>query len=301
MKTLLAFWHWVDNEKPAEVLDKQCEPLTDAEQRAVGLACQLVTERLELEDVWDQVDETAMLDVFALNALRDHWPAVRDLSFQFCAGIEVMHEDVPEPEPFTSNMDEFLAVKYANEVKLPDVVMNGSKVFACPGCQRQPCDGTHPKCEVQSFLDGQVTLAKSEAVPPGRVLGREALSGDITIQSGQDYVLTGFMTPEADPSRARVIGIDLGSEPDRVYVAQRRSNHYMGRIEVFKTVTVEEIDRLRGYDRVHTIMLRGRPEDYAASVRYQLAVVLSPYLRQAVVSTPDCNESLKAWGFAGCW
>lgn len=107
MKTLLAFWHWVDNEKPAEVADKHLDRLTYEEQRAVGVACELVLERLDAD--FEDYDDCACVDWRAFNALRDHWPAVRDLSLAICRGLEAMHEAVPAPEPFTPTIDQFRA------------------------------------------------------------------------------------------------------------------------------------------------------------------------------------------------
>lgn len=128
MKSLRAFWHWVDNEKPAEVGENQFDRLTYEEQRAVGVACELVLERLDSD--FDDYDDCACVDWRAFNGLLVHWPAIRDLSFVLCSGIEAMHEAVREPEPpFTSTAQAFLAERYRNEVQLPDVVMNGSMAF----------------------------------------------------------------------------------------------------------------------------------------------------------------------------
>jgi hypothetical protein len=190
MKSLRAFWHWVDNEKPAEVGENQFDRLTYEEQRSVGVACELVLERIDSD--FDDYDDCACVDWRAFNALRDHWPAVRDLSFVICSGIEAMHEAVPEPEP--SAADAFLAERYRNEVQLPDVVMNGSKAFACPGCGLRRCDGTHVNCDMEAFLAANPNVrarltgpieplqnwipAKLANMPAHTVLGRKTLTED---------------------------------------------------------------------------------------------------------------------------
>lgn len=89
MKSLRAFWHWVDNEKPAELESEHFRHLSDLADLALDTAGDMVGERIGQPHAY-------------VGRLRDHWPAVRDLSFAICEALEKMHEAVPVPVPVPS-------------------------------------------------------------------------------------------------------------------------------------------------------------------------------------------------------
>lgn len=184
MKTLEAFWHWVDNEKPEHVLDKQLDTLTTPEQRALGLACVLVGERV---GVAEPEDGCYLVSCGDLDSVRDHWPAVRDLSLAICRGLEAMHEAVPEPEALTvaTPQDERDKPWYLREYR--------PETGACPGCKNQPCSGTHMNCDMARYMRENPDKARDvlgsppplqDWIPakladmPGSVLGRPVEPGD---------------------------------------------------------------------------------------------------------------------------
>jgi hypothetical protein len=86
MKSLRAFWHWVDNEKPAELESEHFRHLSDLADLALDTAGGMVGERIGQPHAY-------------VGRLRDHWPAVRDLSLAICEALEKMHEAVPKAEP----------------------------------------------------------------------------------------------------------------------------------------------------------------------------------------------------------
>jgi hypothetical protein len=99
MKTLEAFWHWVENEKPAAITtyaarEKTC---TEVEMRAVDMALDAVYERTFRR--WN--DET----------WNEYAPALKALSLAFCEALERMHEQVPGPQAFT---EAFLDAVYSD-------------------------------------------------------------------------------------------------------------------------------------------------------------------------------------------
>lgn len=124
MKTLKAFWHWVDNEKPSEITWKHLEPLSVVADRALHMALELVDERRWGGDA----DGHESLDT-----LRDQWPAIRDLSLAICQAIERMHEQV-EPSETMNVLREMYPEPKAT---LPP----------CPACNRSPCEGSHVSCD----------------------------------------------------------------------------------------------------------------------------------------------------------
>lgn len=95
MKSLRAFWHWVDNERPESITLDHASKLS-------------ATARLALDTAKDWVSERAYGHARApLTGMPEHWPAVRDLSILLCTALEVMHEDVPE-----AAADAWLASQY---------------------------------------------------------------------------------------------------------------------------------------------------------------------------------------------
>jgi hypothetical protein len=78
MKTLRAFWHYVDNEKPARVGAKQLKTLSPVALQAYVAACTVID-----REATDLVNSGA--DTTAGRAL------VRDLSLKLCEGFEQMH------------------------------------------------------------------------------------------------------------------------------------------------------------------------------------------------------------------
>lgn len=316
MKTLTAFWHWVDNERPEAVTEKHLDRLTYEEQRAIGVACELVLERLDSS--FDDYDDCACADWRAFNALRDHWPAVRDLSLSICRGLEAMHEAVPEPE--------------ALAVATP-------MIDYCLACRMKPCSGTHMNCDMARYMRENPDKARDvlgsppplqDWIPEVRELGamfrREYLGEWVTeqqraIEQSQrnteiqlaaqmappvritreaitTYV-SGEYRPAVDPGRGRVVhvGVDLGNEPARTFRAQVRSRFLPNaqQLEIFTSVTVAELDGFRGL-RPRSIVLRGEPGQYGQAARAYLGHVLGPMLVDgAVAITPDCKLELDAW------
>lgn len=114
MKTLKAFWHWVDNEGHADwalALEKMLQNLSWDAQEALELAAKSVARRLRVSD-----DEPlACLDVV------DHRGALRELSLAFCAALEAMHEQVAAPtfEQKRAHIEEWVRRMYAK----PDRVL----------------------------------------------------------------------------------------------------------------------------------------------------------------------------------
>lgn len=100
MKTLKAFWHWVDNEGPEwEVALEKSEHLSDAARFALRLAAQGIGYRRLVVDP----EPLHNLDIV------QHREALRDLSLSFCEALERMHEQVAKPSLF---MDEWLEQMY---------------------------------------------------------------------------------------------------------------------------------------------------------------------------------------------
>lgn len=313
MKTLTAFWHWVDNEKPAEVAEKHLEPVSYQGQRALGIAQELLLERLDAS--FDDYDDEECVDLRAFNGLRDHWPAIRDLSFVICRGIEAMHEAVPEPEPFTPTAEAFLAERYRDEVPLPDVVMNGSKAFACPGCGLQQCNGSHVDCDMEAYLAANPTVRARLTGPSVPVLcttdgadkswfqrlntdGLQPLRSEPGEALFRREYMGGWLTEQqqAEQSR-RNTEMQLAAQGQTVYLGQQRSNYnsITREIVVFTSVTVEELNAFRGL-RPNRIVLRGKPDDYQARTREAMGSVLWPMHRDgAVVVTRDYYEPPSAF------
>lgn len=83
MKTLKAFWHWVDNENPPSVGAKQLRTLSPVALQAYVSACTVID-----REAADLV--TSKADRKTGRAL------VRDLSFKLCEGFEKMHAVLDE-------------------------------------------------------------------------------------------------------------------------------------------------------------------------------------------------------------
>lgn len=94
MKTLQAFWHWVDGEKPsADTLGERfsnSDALSESARTALDLSARAIARRLRLFDP----DAMRCLDV-----IDDQRAALCDLSLAFCEALERMHEQVDTPEP----------------------------------------------------------------------------------------------------------------------------------------------------------------------------------------------------------
>jgi hypothetical protein len=330
MKSLRAFWHWVDNEKPAPDLygKKALDTLSPLAIEALMAAERLVSVRTGY--CWRP--SLNLVDPLDMGGLSDEQvasfrPATRDLSLAIAAGLERMHEQVEldclanhdaEPEPLT----------FAQDPK------------ACPGCQRQPCYGTTAKCSLDRYMreNPGVALtpkieplqnwipAKLANMPAHTVLGRKTLTEDglqllraaddqerahaamfrreylaewvsdqqlAAQRSGKQArikqlrvaMLSGDITVRTDPSLGvnQSIGFD-----DYVYMGKTRSYVDHGRIEVFTTVTVDELNRFRGLSP-RTIVLRGKPEQYDPATLVYLVELFGPMMVEpgCVLHTPE--------------
>jgi len=295
MKSLEAFWHWVDNEKPAVGVyaEKAHANLSPLAIEALMAAERLVALRTGYEwrptvGLWDDLDE---------ETVKSFWPAMRDLSLAFAAGLARMHEQVEDGCLAREGADDITTFADVDSGRYLGTLADAKPqplIRTCPACNSTPCDGTHPNCDIKAYLAAHPerapwAAAKLADLKPFTVLGRAApcASGDYTYRC--EY--QGEWLTEQQLA-ANALGPVIKVE------AVERTNHYQGRIEIFTTVTPEEIDRLGGYDRVHTIVLRGRPEDYSASIRYRIAHVLDAYIDCAIVRTPESQVSLSAWGLA---
>lgn len=105
MKTLRAFWHWVDNDKPARITR---EHLSKTAVIALCMAEAQVAARAfgdgstwSVMPIWDLcsssdgTDPNARPEFFRPELVA----AVRDLSLAICQALEAMHAAVPEAEP----------------------------------------------------------------------------------------------------------------------------------------------------------------------------------------------------------
>jgi hypothetical protein len=147
MKSLRAFWHWVDNEKPSGNLGEHIDALPHTQGRAVDLAIELVADRLGR-------DETTALD-----ELREHWPAVRDLSLSICEALERMHEAVPEDAAMAALNELYPPERIAAEDAMAERITGTLERLgmvevknACPACGCAPCQGTHFRCELNAYV-----------------------------------------------------------------------------------------------------------------------------------------------------
>jgi hypothetical protein len=132
MRTLRAFWHWVDHEKPTVQLyaNKALDTLSELGRLAITTAEKLVAARTGHEPF-----EAAEVTDEQLVALR---PATRDLSLAIGAALEHMHEQVEK------------------DCLAPP---------RCPACHHTPCLGSHLKCNVNRYLaENRITLTKDEPI-----------------------------------------------------------------------------------------------------------------------------------------
>jgi hypothetical protein len=86
MKTLQAFWHWVDNERPEKLEFGCCRHLSLAADHALDAACGIVGRRVGSP-------------YRSVGFLREHWPAIRDLSLAICPALERAYEALPVETP----------------------------------------------------------------------------------------------------------------------------------------------------------------------------------------------------------
>lgn len=315
MKSLRAFWHWVDNERPSEVLQKHIEPLTDEEQRAVALSCELVLQRLAHELDYDRY---ALLDVDAVNAMHDWWPAVRDLSFVICSGIEVMCEDVPEgtyPDGESITIDRDNTVMTGVDLGAPgdkaDVVVNATSDWLRP----MPADEWHamlqraaalPRREdLSDWLPTQPPPDTFRGVDSGRYPGkladakplRQVCSSDIEVQDSSmpAWYQRAINAQLANMPANTVLGRSAHTGPQTVQGTVRSNYDPEHRLlTIYTTLTVAELERLRGHSPV-AIMLRGDPGQYDPSVfASMLYLVASMMADGAILTTPQ--SSPKAFG-----
>lgn len=232
MKTLRAFWHWVDNEKPAEIMFKHLEPLSPVADRALNVALELVDERRWGGDA----DGHESLDT-----LRDQWPAIRDLSLAICQAIERMHEQVEPSEAM-----DVLREMYPEPE--PGVPLTARRIDI-----RRPCN----ECGGYAFHLPHCSLHPPDCAPC-RVMNED--------------------------------GLKLRYDPNEFY-GQMRSHYEEGRLEIFTSVTVDELNRFRGL-APHTIVLRGKPERYGRLALAHLANVVGPMRRDgAKIETPESSPT----------
>lgn len=98
MKTLRAFWHWVDNEKPS---------LTDYAERGLKNTSPLAREALMLAERLVSIHTGHAGQTLSDDQVIGFRPAVRDLSFSLCNALGLMHEQVekdclkPAPRTWT--------------------------------------------------------------------------------------------------------------------------------------------------------------------------------------------------------
>lgn len=91
MKTLRAFWHWVDNENPdaADVPARARKNLSKVALEALVSAASLVTARALPMCDWDA-------DGPLRYALERHRPILRDVSLKLCEALELLHGAIAE-------------------------------------------------------------------------------------------------------------------------------------------------------------------------------------------------------------
>jgi hypothetical protein len=111
MKTLQAFWHWFDNESPVTLEAYKKAAKVLSVDEHAALSEAATAIRMRGCSAGSVVPLTWCLDT--------HPEALRDLSLALCAALERMHEQVPEAP--------------------------------CDGCGQHPCDGTHMKCDVETY------------------------------------------------------------------------------------------------------------------------------------------------------
>jgi hypothetical protein len=185
MKTLKAFWHWVDNEKPAPELyaEKAGDTLSEVAHQALIEAERFVGGRAGAASV-------ELLDRVSDEEHRFLRPAFRDLSLALCAALEHMHGQVeddylgkryPARPDFQTHanagdhgtpvrdFDRFdrLACEATPLFKKLELV--GPIVPQCPSCCSKPCAGTHAGCNLQDYL---------AAHPEAQAVFKREYSGD---------------------------------------------------------------------------------------------------------------------------
>lgn len=188
MKSLQAFWHWVDNERPRELTADSFRHLSDVADQALDDASSTVAERIGSP-------------YRGVAALRDYWPAIRDLSLSICQAIERMHAVVPEGE-------------CEDQPGLRNVAIDecGS------GMPMSYADGLKPLRDEAAFRREYV----SDWIVPGRG-GSINLGSDDNEKAGvnaQQHMMNALNA--ARPPWASYHGIDLSAAPESATgVAQR--------------------------------------------------------------------------------
>lgn len=324
MKTLQAFWHWVDNEKPKEVSWKHLVPLTVVADRALHMALELVDERRWAKDA----DGYKLEDV-----LGEQSAAIRDLSIEFCRAIEKMHDLVQPSEAM-----DVLREMYPEPA--PPAI--APIVPQCPACCSKPCNGTHAGCSLKGYLAAHPetqpwfrrehgtaqSIYDQQRAMNDQMFKREYigewhrsfdLSSDAIEQSkrlteqqlanmnagafrGVDSGRYQGRLADAKPVFPTVMNDDglkaLRPEPPkdiRVAVTWDPDTRTLG---INPPITVTALERIRGHEP-RCIVLHGAPADYGPNALAYLPEVIAPMLDRAIINTP--NDAMARWCKGKLW
>lgn len=335
MKTLQAFWHWVDNEKPAAELyaEKALDNLSDVGRAALLEAERLVGVRAGAATV-QMLDRVTDEEHMALR------PAFRDLSLALCAALEHMHDQVE---------DDYLGKRYPAR---PDFQTHAVApvVPQCPACCSKPCNGTHAGCSLKAYLaahpeaqplfkreyvgewhrsidlssDASEETKKAIAdwlpkMPPQPIPADGPLSGRRL--TAQEQLANAQTFDEATYIRAAMAFGDIapnaptlqlqlqantayevtGFSPPSVQLRGRTGSSWdpvRRQLEVFTAIDRDGIDRLRGL-QPRTIVVRGKVNDYPNDVLAYLREIIWPMAQcgGAVVNVHEDPALLRYLGF----
>jgi hypothetical protein len=271
MKTLRAFWHWVDNEKPAAELyaEKASDTLSELAYDAILEAERLVCVRAGAGSV--QVFDHATEDEH-----RHLRPALRDLSLALCAALEHMHGQVE---------DDYLGKRYP----------------ARPDFQTHANAGDHatPGSFNLLAIDELADWLPAPRACDGPLQGKRVTQADLDRVNAQMRGSLGFAQHEVGSGWAKMQ--QLANMPGRPIPALRgqiRSYYEEGKLTIFTTVTVAELDQFRGL-APRSIIILGEPTDYGQLALAYLPEIIAPMLDRAVINTP-C-PAMAAWCKGKLW
>lgn len=297
MKTLKAFWHWVDNEKPdTSRFNEAAEENLSSNAHAA------------LEFALCSVDSRAGC-TFTSAYRAPVMPAVRDLSLEVCRALDEMcdlvEEDCLAGEPVHDGcMDCGADIGHADD---------------CPNVHREPKPGDHAPPYKLLAIDELADWLPAPRACDGPLQGVRVTQADLDRVNAQtggslSFANTGsgwvkmqqLANMSGYPMLGRPVmnddGLKLRPEPSWVHTYHGRTGSDWDsvdrRLEVFTSIDRGGVDRLRGLTP-RTIIVRGRVKDYAPDVLAYLSEVIQPMACSAgaIVTTPNDSQLIPALGF----
>jgi hypothetical protein len=262
MKSLRAFWHWVDNEKPTVELyaTKAIEKLSPTARLAIETAEKLVAHRTGGMGWGNRVTDA---DVIGLR------PATRDLSLAVCAALDAMHAQVEE------------------------------NCLAPEDIRTQPIFTPQALTALQDWLPAMPRVCDDDGLKRLRSAGHEyeplwpklytaqqfaAMNQQHALDMQRAAQLTGFEQLDRRPPHHR-------GKTSSVYDEATRT------LDIYPATCVEALERIRGL-LPKTIVVHGKPEQYEPDALVYLPQVVRPMFEAggsgAQLSTFDAD--LDAFG-----